>query len=77
MTYDEHGGFYDHVKPPEAVPPGDPISDEDNNHHNFSFARLGVRVPASIYHYRGLIEGIFGAEETKRQSDLLQIQIKE
>ena len=23
ITYDEHGGFYDHVVPPEAVPPGD------------------------------------------------------
>ena len=32
---------------------------------------------ASIYHYRGLIEGIFGAEETKHSQTLLQIQIKE
>jgi hypothetical protein len=30
---------------------------------------------ASIYHYIGLIEGIFGAEEAS--SALLQIQIKE
>src|SRR5262249_61144386 len=22
-TYDEHGGYYDHVPPPEAVPPDD------------------------------------------------------
>ena len=32
---------------------------------------------ASIYHYRGLIEGIFGAEEAEASSALLQIQIKE
>ncbi len=31
----------------------------------------------SIYHYRGLIEGIFGAEEIKHHQSLLQIQIKE
>lgn len=23
ITYDEHGGFYDHVRPPAATPPGD------------------------------------------------------
>ena len=48
VTYDEHGGFYDHVPPPDAVPPGDPISDEDNNHHSFLFNQLGVRVPAVV-----------------------------
>jgi phospholipase C len=36
ITYDEHGGFYDHVKPPTAV-------DEDAG-----FQRLGVRVPALL-----------------------------
>ena len=25
ITYDEHGGFYDHVKPPPATPPGDRV----------------------------------------------------
>ena len=73
VTYDEHGGFYDHVKPPEAVPHGDPISDEDNNHHNLA---LHVRVPASIYHYRGLIEGIFGAEETKHHQLYCRFRLK-
>jgi phospholipase C len=34
ITYDEHGGFYDHVPPPTA---GDPIG---------AFANLGFRVPA-------------------------------
>jgi hypothetical protein len=32
---------------------------------------------ASIYHYRGLVERIFGAEENKHHQALLQIQIKE
>ena len=48
ITYDEHGGFYDHVFPPSAVPPGDAITNTGNNHHNFDFALLGVRVPAII-----------------------------
>ncbi len=46
VTYDEHGGFYDHVGPPAIVSPGDRVTDDDNNHHNFDFAQLGVRVPA-------------------------------
>jgi phospholipase C len=41
VVYDEHGGFYDHVEPPEAVPP-------DDKTQNFGFDRLGVRVPALL-----------------------------
>lgn len=48
ITYDEHGGFFDHVPPPATVGPGDGIPDEDNNHHNFDFTQLGVRVPAVV-----------------------------
>jgi phospholipase C len=48
VTYDEHGGFYDHRPPPQAVVPGDPISDPDNDHHHFDFRQLGVRVPAVV-----------------------------
>jgi phospholipase C len=48
VTYDEHGGFHDHVKPPAAVPPGDALSDPDNDHHHFAFDQLGVRVPAVV-----------------------------
>ncbi len=48
VTYDEHGGFYDHVIPPAITAPGDTILDKDNNHHNFDFTQLGVRVPAVI-----------------------------
>ncbi len=47
ITYDEHGGFYDHVIPPAAVAPGD--SDmPGNNHNGFDFRQLGVRVPTVI-----------------------------
>jgi phospholipase C len=42
VTYDEHGGIYDHVCPPAAVPPDDLASD------GFTFDRFGVRVPAVI-----------------------------
>jgi phospholipase C len=43
VVYDEHGGFYDHVVPPTAVPPDDHRSPE-----GFAFDRLGVRVPALL-----------------------------
>ncbi len=36
LTYDEHGGFYDHVPPPEAA-------DEDE-----AFRQLGIRVPSIV-----------------------------
>jgi phospholipase C len=42
VTYDEHGGCYDHVVPPAAIPPDDTaVSD-------FDFGYFGVRVPAVI-----------------------------
>lgn len=47
VTYDEHGGFYDHVAPPSATPPGD-IEDPANNAHGFRFDRQGVRVPTVV-----------------------------
>ena len=48
VTWDEHGGFYDHVIPPGATPPGDKIITEDFNRHGFTFNQLGVRVPAVV-----------------------------
>lgn len=48
ITYDEHGGFYDHVPPPPAVQPGDAWSDPALNTHGFRFDQLGVRVPAVV-----------------------------
>jgi phospholipase C len=47
ITYDEHGGFYDHTIPPAAVSPGD-NPDYGLNVHGFNFEQLGVRVPAVI-----------------------------
>lgn len=47
ITYDEHGGFYDHVAPFTAKPPGDK-PDNDLNQHGFDFSKYGVRVPAVI-----------------------------
>jgi len=48
ITYDEHGGFFDHVTPPAAVPPGDAVTIGSGAQHDFDFKRLGVRVPAVI-----------------------------
>ncbi|GIH02965.1 phosphoesterase [Rhizocola hellebori] len=47
VTYDEHGGFYDHVPPPAAVPPGD-VEIPGNNGNGFTFELLGTRVPAVV-----------------------------
>lgn len=44
ITFDEHGGTYDHVAPPAAVPPDDSGPGE----MGFSFDRLGVRVPTIV-----------------------------
>jgi phospholipase C len=48
VTWDEHGGFYDHVAPPAAVPPGDTAPGSKYNQYGFTFAQSGVRVPAVI-----------------------------
>ena len=48
ITYDEHGGFYDHVPPPQTVAPGDKPTDPENSRFAFDFTQLGVRVPAII-----------------------------
>jgi phospholipase C len=47
ITWDEHGGFYDHVAPPAAVPPGDtPL--RRHNRNGFTFNQYGPRVPAVV-----------------------------
>ena len=44
ITYDEHGGCYDHVPPPSgAVPP-----DNSAGEYRFDFTRFGLRVPAVL-----------------------------
>ena len=58
VMYDEHGGFYDHVAPPPASPPGDQ-NIPGLNRHGFTFEQLGVRIPALIispYVERGIID---------------------
>lgn len=58
ITWDEHGGFYDHTVPPAAIPPGDPPVD-DYDHHGFWFDQLGPRVPALVispFVRRGVID---------------------
>ena len=48
ITFDEHGGFYDHVTPPPATPPGDDPINAAPGQQPFDFTRLGIRVPAII-----------------------------
>ena len=44
VTYDEHGGCYDHVPPPQGATPPDDCAGE----YDFDFRRFGVRVPAVL-----------------------------
>jgi phospholipase C len=48
ITYDEHGGIYDHVPPPACTPDGFHASLADTDGVPFAFDRLGVRVPAIL-----------------------------
>jgi len=59
LTYDEHGGLYDHMPPPKACPP-DAKTPTDRNGApvEFAFDRYGVRVPflvVSPYAKRGYV----------------------
>jgi len=42
ITFDEHGGTFDHVPPPSATPP----HEDSEGEMGFGFDRLGCRVPA-------------------------------
>lgn len=46
MTYDEHGGFYDHVPPPTGIPA--PDAEPSQPDKGFLFDRLGVRIPTIL-----------------------------
>lgn len=47
LTYDEHGGYYDHVPPPPALKPDDvPPTVLPGEYQYEGFARYGFRVPA-------------------------------
>jgi len=49
ITYDEHGGFFDHVSPMVNIPNPDGFNFTDNNGNVlFDFTRGGVRVPTVV-----------------------------
>ena len=51
ITYDEHGGFYDHVTPPqEGIPSPDGVVAPDG----FTFNRLGIRIPTGLAFFLSL-----------------------
>ncbi len=47
-TYDEWGGWYDHVRPPAAVPPDDVLPVLSPNDAPGGFDQYGFRVPAGV-----------------------------
>jgi phospholipase C len=48
-NYDEHGGYYDHVPPPAAIPPDSiPPSLPPSQHQPGGYDRYGFRVPCAI-----------------------------
>ena len=48
VTWDEHGGFYDHVVPETAIPPGDKPRHPKHNRSGFTFSQYGVRTAAIV-----------------------------
>lgn len=48
ITWDEHGGFYDHAIPAGAVAPGDTAPQDKRNEYGFTFQQYGPRVPAVV-----------------------------
>jgi len=52
LTFDENGGFADHVPPPVGVPPGDSLTytelAQNGINSTFAFNRLGIRVPTFL-----------------------------
>ena len=62
ITYDETGGFFDHVPPPRAVRPDNLTYTEtalDGKNYTFTFDRVGGRMPTwliSPYAPKGYVE---------------------
>jgi len=46
ITFDEHGGFYDHVPPPMNIPPPDGIPSYPDD--GVQFNQLGIRIPTLL-----------------------------
>ena len=59
ITYDEHGGNYDHVPPPWGATPPDNSAGE----FGFDFTRFGVRVPALLISPRIAAGTVFRAKQ--------------
>jgi phospholipase C len=62
ITYDEHGGYYDHVPPPPAIPPDaiPPLVQPGEQVYE-GFARYGFRVPSVVvspYAKRGYVSHV-------------------
>jgi phospholipase C len=60
ITYDEHGGFYDHVPPPQNGIPAPEDGEVSYPDKDFKFDRLGVRIPTlliSPWIQKGMILG--------------------
>jgi phospholipase C len=65
ITYDEHGGCYDHVPPPlGAVPP-----DDSTGEFGFDFTRFGVRVPAILVSPRIVAGTVFRVPQNSTPFD--------
>jgi len=73
ITWDEHGGFYDHVPPPVGTAPGDGNA-AGYNQWGFGFDRLGIRVPALII--SPLIEAGLIDHRTYDHTSILKTVIK-
>jgi phospholipase C len=56
-TYDEHGGYYDHVAPPAAVPPDDVPGRSRIAHPSVLRSLLKVLFPGYVRHAEQLVEG--------------------
>lgn len=48
ITYDEHGGFYDHVTPPDVDIPAPNDGEVSYPGEGFQFNRLGLRIPTLL-----------------------------
>jgi phospholipase C len=48
VTWDEHGGFFDHLPPPPATPPADTLANSRYTQYGFTFSQYGPRVPALV-----------------------------
>ena len=56
-TYDEHGGYYDHVAPPEAVPPDDVTGRSRVAHPSTLRGLLKLLFPGYVRHAEQLVAG--------------------